>query len=687
MPPSPKPRVLLLDGQLRHAVAIVRSLGERGVPVIVAGPTARFPARYSRHVAGTVRFDASAPEDGLSRLRALIEAHGVEVLIAAGLPGNELICAHREALAPLVRAPFNDLERFNQLADKLATTALADSLGVLHPRTVAVREPGEARAAAEAIGFPMVFKSPVDQGTVRYPANVAELERLVGQFIRFNPALAERGIRPLAQQYVEGDGHGFYALAEHGEILAYFMHKRLHEVPPSGGASAMARGFRDPVLQELGSRFFAATRWHGVAMVEFKRSTRDGRYYLIEVNPKFWGSLGLSIAAGVDFPDLLYRMLTGDPVGVTPGAYREDTVYRWLTMDMAYAAEAHDWGGFLRRFRDRGVLDDFDRRDPLPTAALFARGWPRWGAGQRAVRCGAGDGGGERARAARVLPRQAAAPAPGTGRGAAGPRPAAVARAGREPAAARRLAARRLRVAGRRARVRARDPRRRAPRRAGADRRADRDRGPARHPQLLELPGVPLPGRRGADRRAARERPRDRRPRHLPRRARVRLGGDLPRAARRGGGRGRALGRRRLPRPVAPVQPRAARDAAVEWDSSMPAWDPFQPKPGDCGRYFPFDLSERCLELPVTLWQDFTLLDELGMRDTEVWRRQADAIHERGGLINVIVHPDYMHDSDRIALYTQLLEHLRGLESIWIATPSEVVAWARRGERPAALSI
>ena len=123
-----------------------------------------------------------------------------------------------------------------------------------------------------------------------------------------------------------------------------------------------------------------------------------------------------------------------------------------------------------------------------------------------------------------------------------------------------------------------------------------------------------------------------------------------------------------------------------EWDSSMPAWDPFQPKPGDCRRYFPFDLSERCLELPVTLWQDFTLLDELGMRDIDVWRRQADAIHARGGLITVIVHPDYIDDRGRVALYTQLLEHLRSLEGTWIATPSEVVAWARRGERPADLS-
>ena len=120
------------------------------------------------------------------------------------------------------------------------------------------------------------------------------------------------------------------------------------------------------------------------------------------------------------------------------------------------------------------------------------------------------------------------------------------------------------------------------------------------------------------------------------------------------------------------------------WDSSMPAWDPFQPKPGDCLRYAPFALSERCLELPVTLWQDFTLFEELRMRDIAVWRRQIDHIYERGGLINVIVHPDYMLDGSRLALYEELLAHLCAKEALWIATPSEVVAWAAGGQRGAA---
>src|SRR5438105_2000403 len=85
-----------------------------------------------------------------------------------------------------------------------------------------------------------------------------------------------------------------------------------------------------------------------------------------------------------------------------------------------------------------------------------------------------------------------------------------------------------------------------------------------------------------------------------------------------------------------------------DWDSSMPAWDPFQPKRGDCYSYAPFLLNERCVELPVTVWQDFTLFEELSVPDISIWQRQTDAIYAAGGLINVIVHPDYMRTRRRL---------------------------------------
>lgn len=371
--------VLLLDAELRHSIAIARSLGRRGIPVVAASRKRRFPTAYSRHVQATVHLSPGAELDSV--LRA-VDQHAVGAVIPAGLAGNHLLCSARDALESKVAAPFNELAAFNRLSNKHATAELAEELGVPYPATAELRSIEDAADVAERIGFPMVFKSPVDQGTVRYPRTVSELSHLVAGFLGANRELTQQGIYPLAQQYIAGDAHGFYGLADHGELRADFMHKRLHQVPPTGGPSAMAISYRDPRLREVAEPFFTATGWNGVAMVEFKKSRDDGAYYLLEVNPKFWGSLDLSILAGVDFPYLLYQMLlSGSSLDGGPPAYRDGAVFRWLTLDLAYAAAVGDYRGYLRRFRNPQVADDFDSEDPLPTAALFVTGVARMAGG------------------------------------------------------------------------------------------------------------------------------------------------------------------------------------------------------------------------------------------------------------------------------------------------------------------
>jgi predicted ATP-grasp superfamily ATP-dependent carboligase len=82
------------------------------------------------------------------------------------------------------------------------------------------------------------------------------------------------------------------------------MHERIWEYPITGGPSVLARIVDDPVLEKLGLALLRSLNWNGVAMVEFKYSP-DAGYFLMEINPRLWGSLDLSIAAGADFPYLL----------------------------------------------------------------------------------------------------------------------------------------------------------------------------------------------------------------------------------------------------------------------------------------------------------------------------------------------------------------------------------------------
>ena len=86
------------------------------------------------------------------------------------------------------------------------------------------------------------------------------------------------------------------------------MHRRIRERLVMGGPSTCAESVYDSKLLDYGLRVLKNLKWHGVAMVEFKKDSIDGEFKLMEINPKFWGSLDLAIASGVDFPYLLYNM-------------------------------------------------------------------------------------------------------------------------------------------------------------------------------------------------------------------------------------------------------------------------------------------------------------------------------------------------------------------------------------------
>ena len=131
-----------------------------------------------------------------------------------------------------------------------------------------------------------------------------------------------------------GDGVGVELLAHHGEVLFAFQHLRLHEVPLTGGGSSFRKSvpLTGPLL-EAATALIRALNWHGVAMVEFKYDPATGASYLMEINGRFWGSLPLAVAAGADFPGMLFDMLVEGRRNFEQ-TYKDDIYCRRLTSDV-----------------------------------------------------------------------------------------------------------------------------------------------------------------------------------------------------------------------------------------------------------------------------------------------------------------------------------------------------------------
>ena len=115
------------------------------------------------------------------------------------------------------------------------------------------------------------------------------------------------------------------------------------------------------------------------------------------------------------------------------------------------------------------------------------------------------------------------------------------------------------------------------------------------------------------------------------------------------------------------------------YDSSFPDTDPFEPQPGGCCSIFPF-LLEDLVELPITLVQDHTMWEILREPGIDLWVEKARWIRESHGLVNVIVHPDYVLSEERLGLYYRFLEWLTSFNDGWHALPCEVAQWWKARE-------
>ena len=295
-------KVLVLGDNDLACLSVIRSLARAGLGVHVVSWYESRVARSSRFVERVHSFgDPDQDPAGFSAriLDSVAQTKYdmvVPVLDAAMRPLIDVadeLNRHSVFAAP-------DRYGYEVTHDKWKTVQLAEKLGVDVPHTRLVASQADIERLEVFESFPRILK-PAHFGTVRKARTVDELrERLAGMVERSSV---------LVQQFCPGRGVGVEVLCDRGEIVAAFQHERVHE-PPEGGASSYRKSvpLAAPLLAVARTMVEAMT-FTGPAMFEFKYDERTGRCPLMEINGRLWGSLALSIYAGVDFPKLMHDVL------------------------------------------------------------------------------------------------------------------------------------------------------------------------------------------------------------------------------------------------------------------------------------------------------------------------------------------------------------------------------------------
>lgn len=277
-----------------------------------------------------------------------------------------------------IRIPISDINTLEKLNNKILSYEVAKSAEVPVPDTIIPQSLDEIISFIKQSGRRAVIKkgwSRSAQGV--FFLNGDEDENVIRKIISGNKL--EFG-KFIIQSYVSGETYGVSLLMNQGEPRAIFTHKRLRERIKSGGPSTLRVSTRNQPLEEYAVRLLSSRKFHGVAMIEFKYDEIKKQGWFIEVNPRFWGSVGLAINAGVNFPYLLFQMaIDGDVEPIL--SYKEGLKAKWLLGDISAITKNIFSGKTLSEFKkllnEADIYDDYYKDDKLPFYAwiylLFRR--------------------------------------------------------------------------------------------------------------------------------------------------------------------------------------------------------------------------------------------------------------------------------------------------------------------------
>lgn len=322
----------LVLGSGVHGLAVIRSLGRRGIRVEVASSESDDYDRFSRYCS------CYYP------VQSLDDSSLVDFLLDSGRRAGRkrALFITRDKSVPWISQARADLEKFYyfNLADDDTLQRLMDKERLFEflseaagsaPLTVGINGVHGLERAAARVGFPCVLKPALR--TYGFKAvvvpSLAALEQAYREARRHTD-------RVILQQWVDGRASDIYFcfvyIDGRGEMKARFVGRKLRQLPNDTGIATAMEGCEDAFVLKESIRLMKHAGYRGFGSTEFKRDRATGRYQFIEFTVgRTDYNVETAVANGVDLPYIGYCDLVGNrPDGNIPAPSK---AIRWIDMD------------------------------------------------------------------------------------------------------------------------------------------------------------------------------------------------------------------------------------------------------------------------------------------------------------------------------------------------------------------
>lgn len=288
--------IITTDSDDHIGLATVRSLGKNNIDFQVVSHTKNTLAWYSRYCKNKTigRFDLSF----FSKLSK-------DDIVFPMLEETILLLAKNKSKLKCQLA-FSEYETLRTASDKSLLVRHAIKHNISCPKTFFITKPEDIREYAYGLDFPVIFKPNRGAGGIGILSvdDPSRLPAVADAFLpRNGPFLLQEKI-PYTTKYTIGALCNF----EH-KLRRVCVIKELKNYPVETGQACYVETVDAPDLVKFAEKLLESLNFTGIADIDLVIDKRDNMPKLMEINPRFWGSLQVAVNAGVDFPCHLVNMI------------------------------------------------------------------------------------------------------------------------------------------------------------------------------------------------------------------------------------------------------------------------------------------------------------------------------------------------------------------------------------------
>jgi len=257
----------------------------------------------------------------------------IDVLFPMSNGAVTIISQNKDLFSQITNVPIPNYSILEIAHDKLKTVQYAQKAGIEVPSTYYFDTVDDLISSIGDFEYPLIVKPRYGGGASVCLHKVKNSDELVAAY---SDVINKYG-PPVIQEYVEGGSEQMRLVDvlcdKESNLVAGMTAQKIREYPVNQGTMTYGYSTYEPELLEIADDLLKYWNWYGAAEVELKIDSNDGIPKLIEVNPRFWQHLQLSISCGLDLPYLLYQIALGEDVEY-PTRYKVGVKYINPAKDM-----------------------------------------------------------------------------------------------------------------------------------------------------------------------------------------------------------------------------------------------------------------------------------------------------------------------------------------------------------------